>query len=343
MKVTKIPGFGSYGAIVDNFDWDNPEDYAELGKLNLQTLVTVVRGDGTNRFNSVYEHLPRAVEFRPFGLRWVLKYGGDWRSCLTAEDLASSRITKLWQIPTVGNGWIRVSGKQDEQGRYLGLTADSELLWHTDEAGTSSFSPVLVMYGMEHMTTSATGFLQSADWYERQSASFKSELAELVSIYHWDNEKVTPGSSYEHELIAKESLVPVDGATMPLALESPGGIKGINFSTLITGFVGMSNKDSARILDKISKELFAPENIFDYWWERDCGDMILFDQSITMHRRTFKPGYDYRTELSKRMAYRIVGDYAENINYNPFKQNSEAHAKRQQALDYIAQAKIRKN
>jgi alpha-ketoglutarate-dependent taurine dioxygenase len=343
MKVTKMPGFGSYGAIVDNFDWNNPNDYAELGELNLQTLATVVRGDGTDRFNSVYEHLPWAVESRPFGLRWVLKYGSNWRNCLTAEDLASLDVVKHWAIPDVNNGWIRVSGKRNEQGKYTGLTPASELLWHTDEASMASFSPVLVMYGMEHMTTSATGFLQTADWYNQQSSSFKSELDELVSIYHWDNDKVSPGADIDNELVAKGSLVPVDGETMPMVIESPGGIKGINFSTLITGFVGMSDKDSARILDKISKELFVPENIFDYWWERDCGDMILFDQSITMHRRIVKPGYDYKTELSKRMAYRIVGDYVKNSSYNPFKQNSEAHAKRQQALDYIAQAKTRKN
>ena len=30
MKVSKMPGFGSMGTIVENFDWKDPEEYKRL-------------------------------------------------------------------------------------------------------------------------------------------------------------------------------------------------------------------------------------------------------------------------------------------------------------------------
>ena len=58
MKITKINGLGSFGAYVDNFEWDSADAWKELQEVNLKTLLTVVRGNGTTKnFRSVIKNI----------------------------------------------------------------------------------------------------------------------------------------------------------------------------------------------------------------------------------------------------------------------------------------------
>ena len=45
MKISKIPGFGSYGQYIDELDFTHLTDdqWMEIGKLHLKKLVTVIR------------------------------------------------------------------------------------------------------------------------------------------------------------------------------------------------------------------------------------------------------------------------------------------------------------
>ena len=62
----------------------------------------------------------------------------------------------------------------------------------------------------------------------------------------------------------------------------------------------MSRADSAKVFAEIDKHLFTDENIFDHWYQQD-NDLLLFDNSITLHRRL--PGHP------DRVAYRVQYDY----------------------------------
>ena len=45
MKISKIPGLGRFGIFIDDLDLDNIEDeqWLEIGKLHLDSLVTILR------------------------------------------------------------------------------------------------------------------------------------------------------------------------------------------------------------------------------------------------------------------------------------------------------------
>jgi alpha-ketoglutarate-dependent taurine dioxygenase len=45
MKISKIPGLGSFGHYVDDVDFNHltAEEWLEIGKLHLQGLVTILR------------------------------------------------------------------------------------------------------------------------------------------------------------------------------------------------------------------------------------------------------------------------------------------------------------
>ena len=45
MKISKIPGLGRFGTYIDdiNFDHITDEEWMEIGKIHLQSLVTIIR------------------------------------------------------------------------------------------------------------------------------------------------------------------------------------------------------------------------------------------------------------------------------------------------------------
>ena len=76
----------------------------------------------------------------------------------------------------------------------------------------------------------------------------------------------------------------------------------------------MSKEESDKLRDRLREESFKEEYILDYWWENDQ-NIVLFDNSITMHRRTMN-----KESCGDRIAYRvpfrydsIYGEYNYNI------------------------------
>jgi alpha-ketoglutarate-dependent taurine dioxygenase len=330
MEVSKLDGLGSYGTIIDNFNWNDPASYDILKTVNLKSLVTVVRGYGKDNFPALCKHFNRVVRDRVPGSLRVLRYGRDWRNCLTEQDKAAIHATKQWAIADdITTGWNPITAKKAPNGLARGIYGGTEMDWHTDETYSPTFAPVVALYGVNNMKVTHTSFLQTADWYESQSESFRSEIHDLIAIHKWDSEVVQPGMDEVNQLAIKSSIMPDEYAETPLVLTSPGGIKGINFSLLITGFKDVSEAESTRILDHIRQTLFKQEYMYSYFWEYNQGDLILFDQSITMHARKVNENFDVETELKKRLAYRNTGEFAGMTDYNPYHHKEYADRRRE--------------
>jgi alpha-ketoglutarate-dependent taurine dioxygenase len=330
MKVSKLDGLGSYGTIIDNFNWRDPASYDILKKVNLKSLVTVVRGYGKDNFPALCENFNRVVKDRIPGSKWILRYGRDWQNCLTDEDLQAMQATKEWVIADdKTTGWNPITAKKAPNGLARGIYGGTELNWHSDETYNPTFAPVVALYGVNNMKVTHTSFLQTADWYEAQSESFRSEIHELIAIHKWDSEVLQPGVDVANQIAIKSSIMPDGYAETPLVVTSPGGINGINFSLLITGFKDVPEAESARILDYIRQTLFNREYMYSYFWEHNQGDLVLFDQSITMHSRKVNENLDVDAELKKRLVYRNTGDYAGMSDYNPYHHEAYSNARRE--------------
>ena len=59
MKVSKIPGLGRFGLFIDDVDFDNinDEEWLEIGKLHLNSLVTIIRNTklSPEKYNKLME------------------------------------------------------------------------------------------------------------------------------------------------------------------------------------------------------------------------------------------------------------------------------------------------
>ena len=340
MKITKAPGLGRFGAIIENFDYDSIDAWRELKEINLKSLVTLIKGDGTNVFDKIVKNIPiigRARRTREAVLE--MQYGSDfylnvnkWEEYDKQALEANRRWSKTANLP---NNWGAVGGQVDENGKSLGVFSGTRCLWHSNESGCLYFSPLVVLYGHKGMIGSSTGFCSSTDWYEKQSESFRSELDELIVHHDYKPYSIGPDADEQHEAAMRRNFTQFGGVDMPLVIKSPGGIKGIHFTEgTVTHFLGMSKKDSDALIEKLVKELYVEEYMWHSWWPNDQGDFMLFDNTIVAHNRTLRPDVDIKAAIEKRVAYRHPCDYRGMNDYEPFYQE-EYNKKRREYTDRI--------
>jgi len=323
MKISKIPGLGRFGVFIDDVDFDNitDDEWMEIGKIHLDSLVTIIRNTGLDpdRYNELMLKWgnPRGVKNFQVYKQYGFASGKEFYERCFAEDPTIEKAHREWGKQLYRFSYrpalLRVSGKLDEDGNPIGMFAEGELLWHSNESGNLTFTPGVSLLGQEKMIGSSTGFVTTVDWYEAQSESFRSELDEMVVIHKFTPGKINPGLREEQDLLVRNNMCAEDNTEIPLVIDSPGGYSGLHFSVnTMDRIVGMTKEESDKIFEHIGQGIFTEENIYDHWYEHD-DDLMLFDNSITLHRRlgdnegrlAYRVQYDYETILDKPwMPYR---------------------------------------
>ena len=297
MKISKIPNLGSFGHYVDdvNFDTITDQEWLEIGKLHLKGLVTILR----NVTISKDQYLQRITQFGPLQSTvrsyLVKKYGHDFDVLdeesykeFTDDEKEFLKNRKLnYETTDNGTTLTRVTGKRDEHGRPTGIFSEGDLAWHSNEAAYLTFAPCVSLLGGDQMQNSCTGFLQTVDYYESVTESFRSELNEMILVHQYRtgsiNEREKEDPKFERDM--RLSMCPEDGLETALVVTSPGGHKGLRFTMHTAASIkGMSQEDSDKVFAEFKKHLLNPNNIFDHWYEQD-NDLLLFDNSVTQHRR----------------------------------------------------------
>ena len=329
MKISKIPGLGRFGIFIDDVDFATitDDEWTEIGKLHLENFVTIIRD--TNLTPLKYQDL-----IFKFGQsranvahRIKEKYGKSMAQL--AEEIAQGidinidtddkqfilTASRLGLTTADGQSTAitQVTGKRDADGNPLGMFAEGELLWHSNESGDLCFTPGVSLLANAGVIGSATGFITTVDYYESVSESFRSELDEIVLVHRFSPGKINPGLREDQDLIMYRNMCPEE-SRIPLIVNSPGGATGLHFSiNTIAKVEGMSDAESDALLKRISDELFVDKYIYDHWYQNDT-DLCLFDNSITLHRRL--------GGITDRMCYRIQHDYnyVQSTPYNPYRQ-----------------------
>jgi alpha-ketoglutarate-dependent taurine dioxygenase len=237
--------------------------------------------------------------------------------------------------PNTGRHIMRVTGKRDADGNALGMFAEGELLWHSNESGTLTFTPGVALLGAENMIGSSTGFLTTPDYYENVSNAFRSELDEMILIHRFTPGRINPGLRIEQDEVMHANMCPVDGTEIPIVMRSPGGIIGLHYSTnTIHSIKGMTEAESNAVFEEINKELFVDKYIYDHWYKSN-NDFCLFDNSITLHRRL--------GDIKDRLCYRIQHDYSnlQNEFWQPYIKEEFAQRYEDEIVDFVNTADIK--
>jgi hypothetical protein len=319
-RITNIPNLEGYGVFVDDIDFRNltRTEWMDLGKLSMQKLVMIIRSTGldSRSFHQVIKKWGK--DRQNYAATLFARY--PWANGQIDHIIASTEVPDeekdiIREFQRVGGcnqktgNTLRVSGKK-VNGQRIGMFADGELLWHSNESGDIAFTPAVALLGAENMTNSATGFMVTTPYYYSVSDSFRSELDEMILIHNFMPGRINPGLNDPQDNLMYKNMCPDPDTEIPLVIESPAGIKGLHYSfNTVTGIKGMSNLEAKKVLAEIRKGL--DPYTYDYWWEND-DDLLIFDNSIVQHRRL--------GDTTNRLCHRYQFDYT-YLQYKVTKQN----------------------
>jgi alpha-ketoglutarate-dependent taurine dioxygenase len=350
MKTSKIPGLGRFGIYIDDVDFEHlsDEEWTEIGKLHLQNFVTIIRNCNLD-WRKQPEWLMKFGDTR-YGIRYNMlkKYQGKtWSDIVklavansteidAIDKLRLSNIARMQEIdPVTGRHVMRVSGKKDKDGNPLGMFAEGELDWHSNESGTLTFTPGVALLSGTGMVGSATGFLTTSDYYESVTNAFRSELDEMILLHRFTPGKINPGLRLEQDEVMHANMCPVDDTEIPIVMRSPGGILGLHYSVnTVYSIKGMTKKESDQVFAAINHDLFQDKYTYDHWYKGN-NDFCLFDNSITLHRRL--------GDTTNRLAYRVQHDYSnlqENV-WQPYIKPEFQQRYNDEIVDFVTTAGIK--
>lgn len=341
MKVSKIPGLGRFGIFIDDVDLNSiePEQWMEIGKMHLDSLVTIIRGNDLH-YSTYYDLMMKWGKVRySRPVNFYLKYGLPLKELVASEllddgDRNELRLGRLWQIDKRRPGMIRVTGKVNANGDPLGVFDNGELLWHSNECSDPAFTPGVSLMGWESMKRSCTGFCTTVDWWESQTESFRNEVRELITVNNYRPASLNPVIKEQQEQFYKNNMCPVPNGEIPLVIRSPGGIEGLHLpATTFDYFKGMSKEESERLYRYIWDGVTQSQYVYEHWYQNDK-DILLFDNSITLHNRKI----ENNGVSPDRVGLRVQFDYNHLVpEYLPFYQD-QFNTQRQHRMSLMARA-----
>jgi len=313
MKITKIPNFGSFGVYVDDIDMDHitKEEWHDLGRLFVKELVVVFRNIKMSK-TQYADWMPKWGPLKAnIRMRFHQKYGGDFDATKPDTWINIEDQDRKWLegraplLEETGDGryLTRVYGRKDANGNALGYFSHGEVHWHSNESSSLTFSPGVSLLGWQEMEGSATCFVQTVDLYEQVSESFRSELNEMILIH-----KYVPGKLNENELTDPKlalhmqmAFCPVDGSETPLVCTAPNGRRGLRYTVNSCAQIkGMSEEETEKVFNELDRLVFDEKWVFNHWYAPGRRDLMLFDNSVTLHKRL--------GGLEDRLAFRMQFD-----------------------------------
>lgn len=324
MKISKINGFGSLGNIVEDVDLNNisEEEWYEIKMSHSKNLLTIIKLDKKldyKKYCQLIENIGVCSKINTANSIEEL-----FKKKSLNEIIKIKKISDNFKVDQEFESLMRVTALKDSDGLPLGAFDDGELLWHSNNAGLIEFGAGVALMGYQEMTKSATGFLQTADYFESLSDSFKKELMDMVVVHNYKKAKINPEEIPDQELIYETSFCPEENSRIPLVIKSPSGIVGLHIPLNTFDYIeGMTKNESNSLFEFIKKDLFVEKYIYDYWWENDQ-NILLFDNSITLHRRLIKG-----SSCGNRIAYRIPFSYESLYGYyDPYFQKEFSELKK---------------
>jgi taurine dioxygenase len=212
---------------------------------------------------------------------------------LTDHELIafSRRLGDLDWAPIQENGRRFVEGLPEiyivsnvkVNGEAIGSLGDGEAVWHTDMSYLDMPPKASMLYALEVPPTGGnTSFCTMYGVYDALPATLKQRIASL---------KIKHDGTYNSGGYVRQGVTPTDdprtspGAVHPLVCTHPDtGRRMLYLGRRRNAYlVGLELAESEALLDELWDFVARPEFAWEHVWQ--VGDLVLWDNRCTMHRR----------------------------------------------------------
>ncbi len=197
-----------------------------------------------------------------------------------------------------------VSNVKDDVGRPIGALGDGEAVWHTDMSYESK-PPLASMLTAREIPASGgdTWFCDMAGAYEDLPPALKQRIATL---------QVKHDGTYNSGGFVRAGVTPIDnpalapGRLHPAVVRIPETGEAVLYlgRRRMSFISGLSLADSEALLNELWKYPAAEHRIYKHKWQ--IGDLVLWDNRTTMHRRDPFPANErrimHRTQIKGAVA-----------------------------------------
>ena len=174
-------------------------------------------------------------------------------------------------------------------GEPIGSLGDGEAVWHTDMSYLDMPPKASMLYSLEIPTSGGnTSFCSMYAIYDALPAELRERIAGL---------KIKHDGTYNSGGYVRQGVTPTDdprtslGALHPLVCTHPDtGRRMLYLGRRRNAYlVGLELAESEALLDELWSFVDRPEFAWEHVWR--VGDLVLWDNRCTMHRRdAFDPG-----------------------------------------------------
>jgi taurine dioxygenase len=218
-----------------------------------------------------------------------------------AESLGDVEI-HLRQTRISGRREVLLVSNIKEDGKPTGRLGNQELNWHMDQIFMAKPTAGTMLYA-ESVTPEGgdTWFCDLGAAYAALPPTLKARVEGRRAVHSaaTADRRVGIQLTEEQRLAAPEVTHPLV-RTHPLA-----GAKGLYFSMNHTARIeGMSEAESLDLLDALRRHATSPDFVYAHRWR--VGDLVLWDNAATMHRRD--PFPDHFPRLMRRVGINFPAD-----------------------------------
>jgi len=218
-----------------------------------------------------------------------------------AERLGDVEI-HLRQTRASGRREVLLVSNIKEDGKPIGRLGNQELNWHMDQIFMAQPTAGTMLYA-ESVTPEGgdTWFCDLGAAYAALPPALKARVAGMRAVHSaaTADRRVGIQLTEAQRRNAPEVVHPLV-RTHPLA-----GEKGLYFSMNHTArFEGMSEEESLGLLEELRRHATQPHFVYAHRWR--VGDLVLWDNAATMHRRD--PFPDHFPRLMRRVGINFPAD-----------------------------------
>lgn len=203
----------------------------------------------------------------------------------------------LRQSRTTGRREVMLVSNKQENGQPIGRLGNEELNWHMDQIFMAEPTAGTILYAVEVTPEGGdTWFCDLAAAYAALPPSLKARVDDRRGVHSaaTADRRVGIRLTEEQKRRAPEAIHPLV-RTHPLSAE-----KSLYFSLNHTARIdGMSEDDSLDLFEELRAHATRPEFVYRHHWR--VGDLVLWDNAATMHRRD--PFPDHHARLMRRVGF----------------------------------------